>query len=94
METDAAKQDITSYFTTYKQYTTMARFLSFLSLLLVLESSNAWVARIDGRTRFYGRATQLYAQIESPNVKGLDNHEDEGELIAKSIAAWLDSEVR
>ena len=72
----------------------MARFLSFLSLFLVLSSSSAWVARIDGRARSLGRATQLYGQVESPNVKGLDDHEEEGELIAKSIAAWLDSEVR
>jgi hypothetical protein len=72
----------------------MARFLSFLSFLLVLASSSAWVAPIDGRARSNGRATQLHGQIEAPNVKGLDNHEEEGELIAKSIAAWLDVEVR
>lgn len=72
----------------------MAKFLSFLSLFLVLAPSSAWVARTHGRARSLGRATQLYAQIESPNVKGLVDHEKEGELIAKSIAAWLDAEVR
>jgi hypothetical protein len=72
----------------------MTRFLSFLSHLLILASSSAWVARIEGRARSYGGATQLCAQIESPNVEGLENHEVEGELMAESIAAWLDSEVR
>jgi hypothetical protein len=74
----------------------MARFLSFLSLLLVLASSSAWVARIDaGRARrSYGRVTPLYEQVESSHVKGLDNHEEEGTLMATSIVAWLDAEVR
>jgi hypothetical protein len=94
LETDVAARYYKLLFHLQTIYTTMARFVSFLSLLLVLASSSAWVARVDGRARSYGRATQLFDKIESSSVKGLDNHEEEGGFMAKSIAAWLDAEVR
>jgi hypothetical protein len=36
----------------------------------------------------------MFGVVESASVESLGNHEEEGSLMAKSIAAWLDAEVR
>jgi hypothetical protein len=36
----------------------------------------------------------LYGTVEAISLQTLDDHASEGEQLAKSIAAWLDAEVR
>ena len=65
---------------------------TFLStLFLCLSTSWAWVSR-SGRAFSRLTNTRLFA-VETISLESLENHEEEGTLMAESIVRWLDSEV-
>lgn len=60
-------------------------------LFLCLSTSWAWVSR-SGRAFSRLTNTRLFA-VETISLESLENHEEEGTLMAESIVRWLDSEV-
>jgi hypothetical protein len=70
----------------------MMNFLRLCSLaLLCLSSAFAWIGNHQSiRSR---PSTQLFG-VETISLLSLVNHEEDGTLMAESIAKWLDSEVR
>jgi len=67
------------------------------SLVLVVPMCNAWISSpIVSRAAkpgFVLFSTSEGGGIESLSLQHVSNHEEEGEKLAKSIAAWLDAEV-
>jgi hypothetical protein len=70
----------------------MMNFLQLFPILLLCTSSSyAWIGS-HGLQRARNANSPLFA-VQALSVEALDNHEEEGTLMAESLARWLDSEV-
>ncbi|CAB9519802.1 expressed unknown protein [Seminavis robusta] len=73
-------------------------FFAFLLAILAAKESQAWVQQnVLSRNSFKIGPTRvspvvLRSSVDSVSLTGFENHEEEGTKMAKSIAAWLDSE--
>ena len=75
----------------------MAWCLPLLMMFLDQQQCHAWISSGQA-ARFaatQSRTTALFSSdVDSLSLVNVSNHEEEGEKMAKSIASWLDAEVR
>ena len=77
---------------TMMRTTTTTALLVTMAAALFISSASAWVPPSMATFTMRSTRTRLQA-IEAATVESLENHEEEGTLMAESIARWLDAEV-
>lgn len=72
---------------------TVAMYLITLLGFVLFHTSKAWTVRPTFQTQRF--STVLFNNnVQIISLQELTNHEEEGTLLAESIARWLDHEVR